>query len=83
MEGFSYAKTNMGVSEAVIQERLAVNNALFSGATPPEEVLRLCRENGIDYLIFSSQFDGSEAQLSMCELVYNSPTVRLYQIPQA
>ena len=46
MEGYTYAVTNMGVSEAVVTEKKTVNAAFFSAATPPEEVLRLARENG-------------------------------------
>lgn len=50
MEGYTYAVTNMGVSEAVVAQKQAVNTALFDASTAPEEVLRLCAENGIDYL---------------------------------
>ncbi|MDL2253611.1 hypothetical protein LJC49_05990 [Ruminococcaceae bacterium OttesenSCG-928-I18] len=81
MEGFQYAVTNMGVPEASVQERLAVNQALFSAETPPEEVLRLCRQWGIDYLVYSTQMEGEESQLSALELVFDSPTLRIYQVP--
>ncbi|MFV0413938.1 MAG: hypothetical protein ACK5L3_11865 [Oscillospiraceae bacterium] len=83
MEGFQYAKTNMGVAEDIINRRLAVNNALFSAATAPETVLQLCRENGISYLVYSTQLPGDESQLSAMELAYNSPTVRIYRLPGA
>lgn len=80
MEGFQYAVTNMGVSQQVVDERLAVNNALFSGASAPEEVARLCEENEITYLIFSTQFDGEETQLAEFPCVFTSETVRIYQV---
>lgn len=81
MEGFQYAKTNMGVSGEEIAYRLGVNNALFSAATDPAEVLRLCQENGISYLVYSTQLPGDESQLSSMLLVYDSPTVRIYALP--
>ncbi|MDL2324800.1 hypothetical protein LJC61_06605 [Ruminococcaceae bacterium OttesenSCG-928-A16] len=86
MEGFQYAVTNMGVAEEVVLERLTVNNALFNATTPPQEVVRLCRENNISYLIFSEQsnkFDASEEQLSAMEQVYAGPDVRIYKLPNA
>ncbi len=82
MEGFQYAVTNMGVPKESVEERLAVNSALFSAQTPPEEVLRLCREWGIDYLVFSSQMAGEESQLSGLKLVFTSDTLRIYEVPQ-
>lgn len=80
MEGFQYAVTNMGVSQQVVDERLAVNNALFSGDSTPDEIINLCQENGITYLIFSSQFDGEETQFSQLPCVFESETVRIYQV---
>lgn len=80
MEGFQYAVTNMGVSENIVQNRIAVNNALFSAGSTPQEIKQLCAENGIDYLIFSPQFDGDEQQLESFPCVYNSAMVRIYQV---
>ena len=41
----------------------------FDASTAPEEVLRLCAENGIDYLVCSKQYPGDTSQLSgmVCE----------------
>lgn len=78
MEGFQYAKTNMGVSVEVIEERLAMNEALFNAKTPHKEIVALCEQNGIDYLIFSAQMDGSDEQLAGFALEYDSPSVRVY-----
>lgn len=80
MEGFQYAKTNMGVAEDIILQRLEVNNALFSAGTPPEEVMQLCRDNGITYLVYSTQLPGDETQLSFLPMVFSSPTVRIYKV---
>lgn len=82
MEGFQYAKTNMGVSDEIINERLTVNNALFSAETDPQQVVQLCLDNGISYLVYSTQLPGDESQLSALKKVYDSPTVRIYAVPQ-
>ncbi len=78
MEGFKYALTNMGVPEAVIAERLALNGALFTAGTSPEELWRLTQQAGITHLLYSTQFPGEESQLAVFEKVYDSPTVRIY-----
>lgn len=82
MEGFQYAVTNMGVSEEIVNHRIQVNTALFSGDTPPETVLQLCRENNISYLIYSSQFDGEYRQMELLDLVYNSDPVKVFYVPE-
>ncbi len=82
MEGFQYAVTNMGVSQASVNERLAVNEALFSAATPPEEILRLCRQWGITHLLYSTQLPGEESQLAFLPKVFDSDTLRIYEIPE-
>ena len=79
MEGYAYALTNMGVPYYVIDQRLAVNRALFSADTPADEVIRLRQTAGITHLIFSRQFDGSEAVISeVFEKIYDSDSVRIY-----
>ncbi len=79
MEGYAYALTNMGVPYYVVSQRQAVNAALFSADTSPEEVDYLCRTTGITHLVFSSQFEGSEKVISQIfEKIYDSETVRIY-----
>lgn len=78
MEGYTYAVTNMGVSEAVVAQKQAVNTALFDASTAPEEVLRLCAENGIDYLVCSKQYPGDTSQLSGLVVVYENADVTIY-----
>ncbi len=82
MEGYTYAVTNMGVSEAVVTEKKTVNAAFFSAATPPEEVLRLARENGIGYLVVSLQFPAEVSQLEPFALVYENDLVQIYRVDQ-
>ena len=80
MEGYAYALTNMGVPYYVIEQRQKVNEALFSGDTPPEELGRLVETAGITHLVFSSQFEGDEEGIAaIFEKVYDSPTVRIYR----
>ena len=80
MEGYTYAITNMGVSEDVVAAKQAVNAALFHAATPPEEVARLCRENGIGYLVYSAQYPGNTEQLSALELAFGNEQVQIYTL---
>lgn len=82
MEGFTYAVTNMGVSEAVVAQKQMVNAALFDAATPPEEVLRLCAENGIGYLVYSKQYPGDTSQLSGLAVAYENADVIIYAAEQ-
>ena len=79
MEGYAYALTNMGVPYYVIDQRKAVNRALFSEKTTADEVKRLRQTAGITHLIFSRQFDGSEAVIStVFEKIYDGDNVRIY-----
>ena len=55
-----------------------VNTALFDASTAPEEVLRLCAENGIDYLVCSKQYPGDTSQLSGLVVVYENADVTIY-----
>ena len=79
MEGYSYAITNMGVSEAVVNEKRSTNAALFSTETPPETVLALCQKNGIQYLVYSAQYAGDTAQFSQCERVFENDAVQIFK----
>ena len=80
MEGYTYAVTNMGVSEPVVKAKQAVNAALFSANTPPEEILRLCREENIQYLVFSKQYPGDTEQLSGFPVAYENNDVTIYAV---
>ncbi len=80
MEGFQYAVTNMGVSEAVVNERTAVNEALFSAQTDAQTIRTLCERYGITHLLFSRQMAGDESQLQAFPCVYNGSDVRIYEI---
>ena len=79
MEGYAYALTNMGVPYYVIDQRQVINEKLFNGETSPEELKYLCEKTGITHLVYSAQFDGSEAVIeSVFEKIYDSETVRIY-----
>lgn len=79
MEGFQFTVTNMGVSKEEVARRLAVYDQMFMQTTPPEQVVQLCRENSIRFVVFSSQLPGTEDNLTELQQVYTSPTVRIYQ----
>ena len=70
----------MGVSEQLLAEKQAVNAALFSAATPPGEAAALCREAGIQYLVYSAQYPGDVGQLSEFELLYENEDVQIYHL---
>lgn len=62
-----------------INQRNAVNRALFSADTPADEVKRLRQTAGTTHPIFSRQFDGSEAVISeVFEKIYDGENVRIY-----
>lgn len=83
MEGFQYAVTNMGVSQEIVSERYETNQKLFAAETSPAEVVELCREKGIDYLVYSTQMKGSNQQMGDMELVFDSSTIQIYKVPDA
>lgn len=80
MEGYSYAVSNMGVSTPVVEERIFVNAALFNPAMRHDLLLQICTERGIDYLVYSAQFDGSYEGLTGFDLVFDSNTVKIYKV---
>ena len=80
MEGYTYAVTNMGVAEAAVAEKKAVNAAFFSANTSPSEIVRLARENGVRYLVVSLQFPGDTIQLVQFPLVYENSKVQIYRV---
>ncbi len=82
MEGFQYAVTNMGVPQQSVDERRIANDLLFSEDSFPELVIILCRQWGITHIVYSTQFDGGESQLSSLTKVFDSPTLRIYEVPQ-
>ena len=80
MEGYTYALTNMGVPYYVVSQRRAVNRTLFSEDADSAQLRDIVSKTGITHLIYSGQFPGSTDVLdSTFELVYDSPTVRIYQ----
>ena len=80
MEGYTYAITNMGVSEAVVKAKQTVNAALFSASSSPEEIVRLCEEENIQYLVFSKQYPGDTEQLSGFPVAYENNDVTIYAV---
>lgn len=81
MEGYTYAVTNMGVSQPVVNARIRANTALFTAGTSQSEIARICSEHGIDYFVFSTQLEGSCEALAHLEEVFSSPTVKIFKVP--
>lgn len=80
MEGYTYAYTNEGVSEAVVRERRANNALLFDENSTEEQLRAVCAETGVGWLVYSTKYPGSDRQLSVFELVYENECVRIYKV---
>lgn len=80
MEGYTYAITNMGVSEQVVTEKKEVNATLFSAQSTTEQIRELCAENDIDYLVYSAQYEGDTEQLADFPCVFSNEDVEIYKI---
>ena len=55
MESFKYAKSNLGVPEEEIFQRVEEMKALFGPDMTAEQAAGFCREKGIDYIVYSRQ----------------------------
>ena len=80
MEGYTYALTNMGVSQPVLDDKLAVNNALFDENSTADAVRALCEERGIGYLVYCTPFEGGASHLAGLEPVFESETVTIWKV---
>lgn len=81
MEGYTYAVTNMGISEAVLGEKQQTVAALFSADTTPQQAQQLCEKYGIQYVVYSSAVMGSDAAFINFEKVFENEGVRIYCAP--
>lgn len=64
MEGWTYAMSNMGVEQSIVEHRRAVVTRLFDGTADTGTLTALCEEEGIDCLVWSKRFGGSAPDLS-------------------
>lgn len=78
MEGYTYAVTNMGVSEPVVREKQKINAALFNKDTPPDQIDAYCAAEGIDYLLYSKQYPGDTQQLAPYTVVFENDDTAIY-----
>ena len=80
MEGYAYAVSNMGVSEAVLREKQQTNAAFFSEENDAEKLACLAAENEITHAVFSKQFPGETTALSTFPIVYENDSVIIYEL---
>ena len=80
MEGYTYAYTNEGVSEPVINERQRNNALLFSEESSAGQIRQVCAEIGVQWLIYSIPFPGEDTQLAAFDLVFENDSVRIYKV---
>ena len=64
MEGWTYAMSNMGVEQSIVEHRRDVMAQLFGGSADADTISALCEEEGIDCLVWSKRFGGSAPALS-------------------
>lgn len=81
MEGYTYALTNMGVSQPVLDEKIATNQTIFYAGNA-QETLRLCKENEIEYLIYDASYGGNLAGFAALKQVYSSEKVFIFQVDE-
>lgn len=58
MEGWSYAMTNMGVDGSILEHKQWANDLLFTETTAPDEIVRVCADEKIDYLVYAKVWPG-------------------------
>ena len=80
MEGFEYVQSNMGIPWQMLEDHVVANAALFSPETPLEGICRIAEERNISYLLYSEIAEGSDAQLSDFEIVFEGDGVCVYKI---
>lgn len=81
MEGYTYAYTNEGVSEPVINERIRNNELLFSDESTAEQIRSVCAEIGVQWLVYSVPYPGSDSHLAEnFPLMYENEAVRIYKV---
>ena len=70
----------MGVSQQLLAERMQANAALFSAGTSPQQVVQLCAQNGITYVVFNADYPGDTAQFTALRQVYQAGAVTIYAV---
>lgn len=80
MEGFRYTISNMGVSQQVVDDRFAKNAILFSPKSDAETISQLCRQEGIDYLVFSTQLGERPAAFDALFCCFANEGVEIYAL---
>jgi hypothetical protein len=81
MEGWMYTYTNMGVSDALLAHKQAVNAALFGGTLSQEELKQIAEEENIQYLVYAKAWPGTPP--AGVELLYENDSVAIYALPTA
>ncbi len=79
MEGNRYTISNMGLSEQVANERSELNATLFYDESSYEEILAVCAEHGIDYLVYYDLQHGNKANMQGFEQVFADENVSIYK----
>lgn len=85
MEGFKYTVSNMGIDfETQVRGRLDNVGSIFgiydTAQASSEEIQTLCKNLGIRYAVFSTQFEGVQDSLENFEKVFSQGTVTVYKI---
>lgn len=84
MEGFKYTVSNMGVEWRQVDRRLQLVGKVFGiydqQAASLDEIIRLCKNHNIRYVVYSSQFEGDISAFSGLEPVFSDNSAVIYKI---
>ncbi len=80
MEGWTYAVSNMGVSPPIVNHRQRVTERIFSGEISSSMLGILCRQEGINGLIYSKPYGGTLP--ADIQPVFENDAVAIYFIEQ-
>ena len=84
MEGFKYTVSNMGISWNEVSPRLKKVGKVFGingeRMVQWDEILEMCKEDNIRYVVYSSQFEGETEELEKFETVFDEGTVKIYKL---
>lgn len=80
MEGYAYAVSNMGVSEALLREKQQVNAAFFTADTPAQQLAEYIQQCGVTHAVYSKQFPGETGALSAYPVVFENESVIIFEL---
>ncbi len=75
MEGWTYAVSNMGVSQDIVAHRQQVLDQIFSGQLSKQQLTKLCQQEGINCIVYAKHYAGKAPNLT---IAYENDSVCIY-----